>query len=289
MHFAKALAWLAQGEKVALATVIKTWGSAPRASGSFLITKQDGQFEGSVSGGCVEGEIIAQAQNVMQSGIPKLLSFGVSNARAWEVGLACGGEISILIYCADTLALEKALEKTDAGLTAEFILPHEEAPLLILEPLPRLAIIGAVHIAQFLAPMARAVGYDVIIVDPRTTFLSSERFPDCNTSNEWPDDALAQWRPNKSCAIVVLTHDPKIDDVALASALKSDAFYIAALGSRKNHASRCERLHTQGFTEQETARIFGPAGLSIGAASPAEIALSIMAQLTATRRGVALP
>jgi xanthine dehydrogenase accessory factor len=287
-YFAQALTWITQGEKVALATVIKTWGSAPRASGSFLIIRQDGLFEGSVSGGCVEGEVITQAQDVIQSGIPKLLSFGVSNARAWEVGLACGGEISILVYCADELALKNALEKTNTGHAVEFNLPHEEAPLLILEPSPRLAIIGAVHIAQFLAPMARAVGYEVLLIDPRAAFLNSERFPDCKTNSDWPDDSLAQWKPNKSCAIVVLTHDPKIDDVALTSALKSEAFYIAALGSRKNHATRCERLQAQGFSESDTTRISGPAGLPIGAASPAEIAVSIMAQMTAIRRGVAL-
>jgi xanthine dehydrogenase accessory factor len=283
--FSQAIAWLQTGHEVAMATVLKTWGSAPRAAGSFLIARRDGAFEGSVSGGCVEGEVIAQAQSVIETATPKLLEFGVSNAKAWEVGLACGGEIQVLLYPARAEDLQHALAETQAGRSIEFNLPVADAPILILEPAPRLAIIGAVHITQFLAPMAKALGYDVIVIDPRTAFLTTLRFPDISTCADWPDDALAAWKPDISSAIVALTHDPKIDDVALAAALNSDAFYIAALGSRKNHAGRLERLAAQGFSSNQLGRIHGPAGLAIGAATPSEIALSVLAQLTAARRG----
>ncbi len=283
--FARAADWMHHGHAVALATVLKTWGSAPRTAGSFLIVRDDGEFEGSVSGGCVEGDVIVHAQNIMQTGTPELLSFGVSNARAWEVGLACGGEIHILVYPADASTLLAATAQTSAGHSVEFVLPHENAPRLMLDPAPRLAIIGAVHITQFLAPLARSSGYDVLVIDPRTAFLSVARFPDIATTSDWPDEALAAWRPDAQSAVVVLTHDPKIDDVALAAALRSPAFYIAALGSRKNHAARTERLVAMGFGVSDCQRIHGPAGLDIGAASPAEIAISVMAQLTAVRRG----
>ncbi len=283
--FNQAIAWLQAGHKIAMATVLKTWGSAPRAAGSFLIVRSDGAFEGSVSGGCVEGEVLAQAMAVLESNTPKLLEFGVSNAKAWEVGLACGGEIQVLVYPARIEDLQRAVAATQAGNAIPFVLPLADAPILILQPAARLAIIGAVHITQFLVPMAQSLGYDVLVIDPRAAFLTTLRFPDISTSAEWPDDALCAWKPNASSAIVALTHDPKIDDVALAAAVNSDAFYIAALGSRKNHAGRVERLAALGISAPQLARINGPAGLAIGAASPAEIALSVLAQLTAVRRG----
>lgn len=156
--------------------------------------------------------------------------------------------------------------------------------LNVFNPPLRLILVGAVHIAQALVPMAQLAGYDVAVIDPRSAFGSSERFPGVTLSNDWPDEAMAQMKPDLRTAVVTLTHDPKIDDPALVSALKSDVFYIGALGSKKTHAARLERLTAAGFGPDDFARIHGPVGLSIGAKSPAEIAISILAQMTAALR-----
>ncbi|WP_374466986.1 XdhC family protein [Ferrovibrio sp.] len=162
----------------------------------------------------------------------------------------------------------------------------EQGPLFlnVFNPPLRLILVGAVHIAQALVPMAQLTGYDVAVIDPRSAFGSPERFPGVTLSNDWPDEAMAQMKPDLRTAVVTLTHDPKIDDPALMSALKSDVFYIGALGSKKTHASRLERLTAAGFGPDDFARIHGPVGLSIGAKSPAEIAISILAQMTAALR-----
>jgi xanthine dehydrogenase accessory factor len=154
----------------------------------------------------------------------------------------------------------------------------------VFSPPPRLIVVGAVHIAQPLAPMASLAGYGVVVIDPRRAFATDERFPDVELSSEWPDEALARLKPDSRTAVVTLTHDPKLDDPALAAALRSEAFYIGALGSRKTHAARLHRLRKDGFGDNELARIHGPVGLSIGAVSPAEIAVSIIAQVTEVRR-----
>ena len=152
-------------------------------------------------------------------------------------------------------------------------------------PPPRLLLVGAVHISQALAPMAAMTGYGVSVIDPRRAFATDERFPGIDMRGDWPDEAMAELKPDRRTAVVTLTHDPKLDDPALQAALRSPAFYIGALGSRKTHAARLERLAAAGFTPEQTARVHGPVGLSIGALSPAEIAISIMAQITAVRRG----
>lgn len=162
----------------------------------------------------------------------------------------------------------------------------EQGPLFlnVFNPPLRLILVGAVHIAQALVPMAQLTGYDVAVIDPRSAFGSAERFPGVTLSNDWPDEAMAQMKPDLRTAVVTLTHDPKIDDPALVAALKSDVFYIGALGSKKTHAARLERLTAAGFGPEDFARIHGPVGLSIGAKSPAEIAISILAQMTAALR-----
>ncbi len=152
-------------------------------------------------------------------------------------------------------------------------------------PPPRLLLVGAVHISQALAPMAAMAGYGVSVIDPRRAFATDERFPGIDMRGDWPDEAMAELKPDRRTAVVTLTHDPKLDDPALQAALRSRAFYIGALGSRKTHTARLERLASAGFSADETARIHGPVGLSIGALSPAEIAVSVLAQITAVRRG----
>lgn len=161
--------------------------------------------------------------------------------------------------------------------------------LNVFNPPLRLILVGAVHIAQALVPMAQLAGYEVAVIDPRSAFGSSERFPGVTLSNDWPDEAMAALKPDLRSAVVTLTHDPKIDDPALQAALKSDVFYIGALGSKKTHASRLQRLRDAGFAEHDLARIHGPVGLSIGAKSPAEIAISILAQMTQSLRHTAAP
>ena len=306
-----AAGWVREGHEVAIATVIETWGSAPRRKGSHLAIRGDGLFEGSVSGGCVEGDVITEAQALLEAGaVSRRLDYGVADETAWQVGLACGGRISVLVQrlsdagfaltlidrlIAAAAAGEPVALATDlaTGATREGdigdVVNHWPPPR-------RLAIIGAVHIAQALVPLALGLGIGVTVIDPRGLFAADARFSGQNENGQrfagldldrrWPDEALAEWRPNAASAIVALTHDPKLDDVALAAALNSPAFYIAALGSRKNHAKRCERLAEGGFGPADLARLHGPAGLAIGAADPAEIALSIAAELTAAWRAM---
>lgn len=289
--------WLAAGHGVAIATVIETWGSAPQAAGAHLVIRDDGLFEGSVSGGCVEGDVIVAAQDVIARGGWQRLDYGVADARAWEVGLACGGRIAVLVQAVAGAAFAPALIEAlvaarDAGTTLTLATDLDTGVTREAEsggfvraypPNLRLAIIGAVHIAQTLVPMAALIGFDATVIDPRGAFAAGPRF-ETKVDERWPDEALADWKPNAASAVVALTHDPKLDDVALAAALRSDAFYIAALGSRKNHAGRLERLRAQGFDDAALARIHGPAGLAIGARGPAEIALSIAAQMVAAWR-----
>jgi len=284
-----------RGSPLALATVVSTWGSAPRPVGSHLIVHGDGRFEGSVSGGCVEAEILHAAAETI-SGVPaRLLRFGVADASAWEVGLPCGGEIAVLVQpvsesgfppalfdriaqaraAGDTLTIATDLE---TGLSAEDGDGDFRNRYL---PPRRLLIVGAVQIAQALAGLAREIGVMPVIIDPRGRFLTEERFPGAELDDGWPDDAVAARRPNAATAVVTLSHDPKIDDPALIAALAAPTGYVAALGSRRSHAARLDRLAAAGVSAEALARIHGPAGLDIGAIGPAEIALSIAAGMVA--------
>jgi xanthine dehydrogenase accessory factor len=298
--------WLTQGHQVVMATVVDTWGSAPRPVGSHLVIRDDGRFEGSVSGGCVEAAVIDAALTAMVDGKHQHLTFGVSDSTAWEVGLACGGKINILLLPnIDVALLDSIIEAVVAGRACKLItdmctgrshFSEDETGESVLDnikfvrvykPKLRLAVVGAVHITQALVPMALQLGYEVLIIDPRTAFTTNRHFSGAKISNAWPDEALRDWTITARSAVVTLTHDAKLDDPALEAALATPAFYIAALGSKKNHAARCERLRAQGFANDSIARIHGPAGLSIGATSPAEIALSVMAQMTSVLRQAA--
>ncbi|WP_310497153.1 XdhC family protein [Sandarakinorhabdus sp.] len=298
--------WAADGHAVAIATVIETWGSAPRRTGSHLAVRGDGLFAGSVSGGCVEGDVIIAAQDLLGAGRGAVrLDYGVADETAWSAGLACGGRIAILVQrlAGDGFspALIAALETAAAAgesvtLTTDtasgqtrIAEPGETAGFVRAYPPPRrIAIIGAVHIAQALVPLVKALGVTPTVIDPRGLFAADARFAGLDLDRRWPDEALAEWRPNAASAVVALTHDPKLDDAALAEALRSPAFYISALGSRKNHGLRRERLGAMGFDAAALDRIHGPAGLAIGAADPVEIALSIAAEMTAAWRGAPL-
>lgn len=320
------LEWRSKGDGVALATVIKTWGSAPRRTGSTMCINSKMEFQGSVSGGCVETVVIEQALSVIKSGQNRLLEFGVSNEQAWEVGLACGGTIEVYLqkvgdHQAEQLSklIQLVAENESSILVVELgekthydviqagqihgsaMFDQGESELinkslqrdrtLVIEnnhsryfihpfnPQLALYIVGAVHITQQLVPIIQPLGFKVSVVDPRTAFASKERFPDVELITWWPKQVFAEINLNHRTAIIALTHDPKFDDDALIAALNSDAFYIGALGSRKTHASRLERLSNVGFDENQLSRIHAPIGMDINASNPAEIAVSIAAQL----------
>ena len=310
-----ALSWHRDGAGAALATVVETWGSAPRRSGAQLAISGDGRIEGSVSGGCVEGAVIVEAMEALEEGAHRLLEFGVSDDDAFAVGLACGGPIRILVEPvgsampetlladlvrarADRKAMAYAVnvETGERRLVGPEAFPNrmrmdrsgfeEDAQTFVAvhNPPLRLVVVGAVHIAQALVPMARIAGYDPVVIDPRDTFASPARFPDTRLMHDWPDEAVETLGLDARTALVLLTHDPKLDDPAIMAALKADVFYIGALGSTRTHAKRVARLEEAGFTAQQIGRIRGPIGLDIGAAGPAEIAVATLAQMTQVLR-----
>lgn len=308
-----ALAWHREGKGAALATLVETWGSAPRRVGSQLAISGQGEIEGSVSGGCVEGAVVAEALDAIDEGKPVMLEYGVSDGDAFAVGLACGGTIRVLVepigpvmpvQLLEDLVLARESRVPVAyvtGMTAERRLLQDGYPdrfrmdrsgfeddgetfVAIHNPPLRLIIVGAVHIAQALVPIARIAGYDPVLIDPRESFGSAERFPGETILHDWPDEGVQAFGLDTRTALVLLTHDPKLDDPALEQALASDCFYIGALGSTRTHAKRVERMTAAGFSPEQIARIHGPVGLDIGAAGPAEIAVAILAQMTRVLR-----
>lgn len=285
-----------RGEKLALATVVSTWGSAPRPRGSHMLVHADGRFEGSVSGGCVESDIMDTAAQVIAGAPFQLKRYGVADAAAWEVGLPCGGEIQVMVQPVsaegfDPELFDRIAEARDDGraLTVATDLESGHSDLRPIEtgevfvnrydPPRRLLIVGAVQIAQSLAGLARTLGIQTVVIDPRARFLTEERFPGVTLDDRWPDEAVAAYRPGPSTAVVTLSHDVKIDDPALIEALKTDAGYVGALGSRRSHAARRERLAAEGVAAGDIDRIDAPVGIDIGAIGPSEIALSIAAAM----------
>jgi xanthine dehydrogenase accessory factor len=322
---ARAARWLERDGRVAVATIIDTWGSAPVPTGGQMVIAADSQFEGSVSGGCVEGDVITEAMALLEDGgAPKALSYGVEDETAWRVGLPCGGRIRVFVQrlegatdlaylnvAAAARAKREALVVTtdlksgarsvftrgQSGLGDDIarrflsgqsgIVPADGAEKLVHALLPpaRVLIVGATHMAQSLAAFVRHVGYDVTVIDPRTAFAAAARFPGVALVTEWPQDALPQLGLDPYTALAALSHVGHIDDEALKLAVKSECFYIGALGSRKNHAKRTERLLAAGLTDGDIARIRCPIGLDIGAATPPEIAASVLAEIIRHLRG----
>lgn len=312
-----ALEWHRDGIGAGLATVVQTWGSAPRRVGSQLVVGGDGRIEGSVSGGCVESAVVFEAMDAIRDGQHRLLEFGVSDEDAFAVGLACGGTIKVLVEPVGGALPVALLEELVAARAARRALSYEvnlttgqrrlldsgheerlrmdrsgmeedgETFVAVHNPPLRLVVVGAVHIAQALVPMARIAGYDPVLIEPRAAFGAPERFPGETILEDWPDEAVAQLGLDARTGLVLLTHDPKLDDPALEAGLRAECFYIGALGSTRTHGKRVQRLEGAGFTAAEIARIHGPVGLNIGAAGPAEIAVSILAEMTAVLRGKA--
>lgn len=307
------LRWQAAGKAAALATVVETWGSAPRPVGSLLAISRDGELVGSVSGGCVEGAVVAEALDMIPGAAPLMLEFGVSDDEAFAVGLACGGRIRVMVEHFVGGGTNPALQAVsrargekraiarvvDVASGAAQTVNAQAYParfradqsgfegatfVTIHNPPLRMIIVGGVHIAQALVPMARIAGFEVTLIDPRAAFASVARFPDTTLCHDWPDEALAALEPDARTAIVTLTHDAKLDDPALEVALASEAFYIGCLGSTRTHGKRVTRLEGAGFTQDQIARLDAPVGLDIGARTPAEIAVAIMGQVVQTLR-----
>jgi xanthine dehydrogenase accessory factor len=315
--------WLEEHDRAVLATVVSSWGSAPVPVGGQLVVAPGERFEGSVSGGCVEVEVVAEAADVMAEGRLRLLEFGVADETAWRAGLPCGGTIKVLLQPLergrDAALLDRILEArrmrqpiailTNVATGERWLIeegsamPSEVAACLAsgrsqlletpdgdqflhaLVPPIRLITAGATHVGQALADLAHGVGYDVTVIDPRAAFTTKERFGETQTVSAWPEDSLRDMGLDARTAIVALTHAAHIDDEALAIALQSPCLYIGALGSRRTHAKRTERLRSMGFSEVDLARIRAPVGLVIGAQGPAEIAVSILAEVIKVARG----
>lgn len=328
---------LAEGP-VGRAVVTGVWGSAPRGPGACLLATTSGAMAGSVSGGCVEGATVEAVVAAVCNNTPRTLTWTVTHEQAWEVGLACGGTIDVLVeprvrqewldaarteggyvlatimrgpdagaailvsedgssQLLDQFPADLAGDAAAAGLEALAALRSTTTILgegdveraLFLEVLPRrpvLFLIGGVHIAAELTRLAHPMGYRIIVADGREGFLTRERFPDADTLLPlWPAEAFAQVEITGATAICVLSHDPKFDEPALDLALRSPAGYIGAIGSKKTQAGRRARLRAAGFTEAEVARLHGPIGLDLGGREPAEIALAILAEMTAVRYG----
>lgn len=298
--------WTRDGEDVAIATVIETWGSSPRPLGSKMLVTRSGKMAGSVSNGCIEGAVFEEAQKVLKSGTPKVAAFGVADDVAFEVGLACGGHIEVFVQPlgrAHRQLIAMLNRNEPATLTTDLV--SGEAELVrgtpsgselarrdgdvFIEPFRRpahLVIIGAIHIAIPLHRLARLMGYRVTVVDARSKFATMERFPEADELIvAWPDEAMSKIPVDSSTYIVILTHDPKFDLPALRSVLKQDAGYIGAIGSRKTNQNRFDALRREGFTEDQLARVHGPIGLDLGSRGAEETALGIMAEITAVRFG----
>ena len=299
--------WLQQRRRIALATVISTWGSSPRPVGGQMAIDEKGEIIGSVSGGCIEGAVISEGINSINDGKLRIKDYGISNDMAWEVGLACGGELKVLIQPLDLedkivysvvdkikrreivkLRIDCSTGSKKIDDTLENQISHFDSSknefIHIIDPKPRLFIVGAVHIAQALVSLANIADYEIILIDPRDHFATKDRFPNCKIINEWPDEALSKFHLDKSSHLVTLTHDPKIDDLALIFCMKKNFGYIGSLGSKKTHNKRYDRLLEKGFNEIELSKIHAPIGLNINAKTPAEIATSILAEIINYRR-----
>ncbi|MGB5395771.1 MAG: XdhC family protein [Gammaproteobacteria bacterium] len=314
----QALAWLQSGQRVALATVVKTWGSSPRPPGSLLAMNHAGQFVGSVSGGCVEESLVARYRDGELAGgeasaaaqpasAPTVVDFGVDSQQASRMGLPCGGRLELLV---EELTSAESIEEILSGLrngelvtrkvdrvsgraslqpgagSIEFQQTETEV-IKTFGPGWQLLLIGDGQLARHLASMALHLDYRVIICDPRDGFAPSTTLADVRFSREMPDDAVNALSDQARTAIVTLAHDPRQDDLGLSAALESHAFYIGALGSNRSAQARRKRLQQMGYSAEQLDRIHGPVGLHIGSKRPAEIAISILAQITAIRNGIA--
>jgi len=303
--------WCTDGRRVVLGTITRTWGSAPRPPGSVVAIRDDGLVSGSVSGGCIEDDLIDKArEGVLAAGVPKVVRYGIDADAAHRFGLPCGGLIELVLEpVLPRTRVGELLERLSRGERLRRVLTIASGEVL-LEPAGdtdelqltdttltthhgprwRLVLIGAGQMTQYLAQMARALDYEVTVCDPRDEYASGFAIEGATLSRQMPDDLIAGLKPDGHTAIIALTHDPKLDDLALMEALRSPAFYVGAIGSRANQAKRKQRLIEHfGMKEPEFERLHGPVGLKNGARTPPEIAIGILAELTAVRYGYRIP
>ncbi len=308
---AKVDEWAREGRRSVLGTIVRTWGSAPRPVGALVAIRDDGQVIGSVSGGCVEDDLVARVGDLFRDGaVPEKVRYGVSSEEAARFGLPCGGTLEIVLEpvaahskIAQLLAEVRAgrqvrrMMTLASGEVALEIVPgadalncSADALVSYFGPRYRMLLIGAGQLSSYLAEMARALDYAVAVCDPRAEYAEGWEIPGATLTREMPDDAVVAFRPDAHSAIIALTHDPKLDDMALLEALVSESFYVGAIGSLKNQDARRVRLAKHfGLTEAQLARLHGPVGIKNGARTPAEIAVAILADLTAVRYGYRIP
>jgi xanthine dehydrogenase accessory factor len=302
-----AAGWIADGRRCQLVTVVKTWGSSPRPIGATLAICEDGAVVGSVSGGCIEDDLIDQVRrHGITRTVPEILSYGISADEAHRFGLPCGGTIELAIEpLSPASAIDELLARLDrhelvarrldlktgavslAG-AAPGAVQHIAGDVLctVHGPRWRLFIIGAGQLSRFVAQIASAMDYHVTVCDPREEYRGGWHLPGVELVHAMPDDLVIDAKLDSRSAVLALTHDPKLDDLALMEALRSDAFYVGAIGSRLNNARRRERLKLFDLDDAQLARLHGPVGLYIGSKTPAEIAISILAEMTAVKNGV---
>ena len=305
-----ALAWTEQGRRATLGTVVRTWGSAPRPVGAMMAIRDDGQVIGSVSGGCIEDDLIAKVKDgKLAARLPESVRYGVTAAHANQFGLPCGGTVEMVLeplsvlsdvrgLLADleghriirrTLDLTTGITQRRDAVGADVLLFDSKTLVTIHGPKYRLLIIGAGQLSKYLATMAIPLDYQVTVCDPRDEYQEQwHDLPQVTMTKEMPDDTVLAMNLDRNSAVVALTHDPKLDDLALMEALKGHAFYVGALGSKGNNDKRRTRLMEFDVSEDEVAKLRGPVGLDIGAKTPSEIAISILAEMTAIKRGVTM-
>jgi xanthine dehydrogenase accessory factor len=302
--------WRKSGHRVALGTIVKTWGSAPRPIGAMVAIRDDGQIVGSVSGGCVEDDLVDKVREKFASAkSPELVTYGITNAEATRWGLPCGGTLQLVLEpLKDESKIPELLERVqgqqlvkrrlDMGSGRATLEPGRWQDVLEFDgrvlssvhgPRWRLVLIGGGQLTRYLAEMARMLDYHVVVVDPREEYADSWDLPSVPINRGMPDDVVRELQLDGHSALVALTHDPKLDDLALMEGLKSAAFYVGAIGSKKNNDARRERLKEFDVSAEEIARLRGPVGLYIGSKTPPEIAVAILAEMTAVRHGVSEP
>ena len=305
-----AIEWVDGGHRVTVGTIVKTWGSAPRPVGSMVAVRDDGRVSGSVSGGCVEDDLIekVKAQAVAKE-VPQLITYGITNEEATRWGLPCGGTLQVVLEPLRTDTNFRELlsiigrqqliaRRLDLATGASELVPGKWRDALEFDgktlfsvhgPRWRLVLIGAGQLTRYLAEMARMLDYHVLVIEPREEYSAGWDLADVELDLGMPDDVIRDANLDGHSAVVALTHDPKLDDLALMEALKSAAFYVGAIGSRKNNDARRERLLGFDLSAAEIERLRGPVGLYIGSKTPPEIAVAILAEMTAVRHGVARP
>jgi xanthine dehydrogenase accessory factor len=303
--------WQSAGHRVVLGTIVRTWGSAPRPPGSSVAIRDDGLVAGSVSGGCIEDDLVDKARaGALVKGVPDVVRYGIDSDTAQRFGLPCGGMIELVLEPVQAhTRLDELLQRLARGERVRRVLQlatgevelqgaGDTDELQLTEttltthhgPNWRLLLIGAGQMTQYLAQMATALDYQVIVCDPREEYATGFAVPGATLLRTMPDDAVVELKPDGHTAIIALTHDPKLDDLALMEALKREAFYIGAIGSRANQAKRKARLAEHfGLTPEQLDRLHGPVGIKNGARTPPEIAISILAELTAVRYGYRIP